>query len=571
MKKYIIYIGILIIGLLLGWVLFGNNRSETTKHNHNKIVSNQMWTCSMHPQIMQKEPGDCPICGMELIPAKADANGLSIDEFKLTENAVKLANIQTIVIADNSNASSYISLSGKIVANEKKNAIQVSYFSGRIEKLFINFTGKIVKKGQLLATIYSPELLSAQQELLTTSKLKETQPHLYKAVRNKLKLWKFSDKQINAIETSGKIMENFPIYANLSGTVTEKMVEVGQSIKQGQALFKITNLKSLWAQFDVYENQVEALKIGQLLEISTNAFPDKKITTTVSFINPVLDTKTRTSTLRANINNNKRVLKPGMFVEGKIKITSKNSSILIPSSAILWTGKRSIVYVKTKLNEPVFEMREVEIGEKLGNRYQILSGLKSGEEIVMNGVFTIDAAAQLQGKKSMINQDNITHKPHLNTKINNKRVKVVTTFQNQLKAVFDAYIILKNALIEDNSKKANKAAVKILDKLESVDMKLLNGKAHNTWMQLSAEIKKHTQALLLATDIKTQRDHFNPLSDKLIIAIEKFGIHTTVYSQFCPMANNNKGAYWLSTENKVLNPYYGNAMLTCGEVTKIIK
>ena len=232
MKKYIIYIGILVIGLLLGWVLFGNASNTETEHNHNEVAeTNQMWTCSMHPQIMKSEPGNCPICGMELIPAASGADGLLADQFKLTKNAMALANVQTTIVGNGKISGNAIKLSGKIVENEESNAVQVSYFSGRIERLNVSFTGEEIRKGQLLATIYSPELYAAQQELLTASSLKESQPALYKAVRNKLKLWKLSENQINNIETSGKVLENFPVYATVSGTVSEKLVEQGDYIR----------------------------------------------------------------------------------------------------------------------------------------------------------------------------------------------------------------------------------------------------------------------------------------------------------------------------------------------------
>ena len=583
MKKYSVYLGLLAIGLLFGWLLFGGDNSETKEHDHTKeVASNQMWTCSMHPQIMQPEAGDCPICGMDLIPAEAGADGLAADEFKLTENAMKLANIETTVIIDANESENSILLSGKIVENEKKNAVQVTYFSGRIEKLLINFTGEKIKKGQQLATIYSPELFAAQQELLTTAKLKESQPQLYKAVRNKLKLWKLSEAQINSIESSGKVIENFPVYATVSGTVTEKMVEIGQSVKQGQGLFKIADLQSLWAEFDVYESQVEFIKIGQNIEVSTNTQSDKTIISKVSFIDPVLNTKTRTVTLRVDLNNSKGLLKPGMFVKGKLNAKNKNGSLLVPSSAVLWTGKRSVVYVKTKQDQAIFEMREVQIGSKIGESYQVLEGLKNGDEVVTNGAFTVDAAAQLKGKKSMMNKSGGTvmtgHEGHLgmnqngqNIKMTNERIEVDSKFQKQLKAVFHEYIILKDALIKGDSKTSTQASSMMLKNLAEVDMKLLKGDAHNSWMQLSTDLKTHTRSLNSTADIKTQRNHFKPLSSSLILAVEKFGVNMQVYSQFCPMADNNTGGYWLSLEDKVLNPYFGDAMLKCGEVTKTIK
>ena len=199
MKKNIIYISIAVIaGLLAGYLIFGNSGTEqndvkdlsdmSDTHDHSGESENQMWTCSMHPQIMQPEPGDCPICGMDLIPAESGADGLAMNEIKMTENAMALANIQTSVVGKGQIGSNSLKLSGKIKANEESNAVQVIYFGGRIEKLYVNSTGERVRAGQRLATIYSPDLVAAQQELLTASSLKESQAELYKAVRNKLKL-----------------------------------------------------------------------------------------------------------------------------------------------------------------------------------------------------------------------------------------------------------------------------------------------------------------------------------------------------------------------------------------------
>ena len=285
MNKNIIYISVaVIVGLFGGYLIFGRGSADTATntvmdgHNHSEeIATNQMWTCSMHPQIMQPEPGDCPICGMDLIPAEAGADGLNANEIKMTENAMALANIQTSVVGQGQMGDNSLKLSGKIRPNEESNAVQVTYFGGRIEQLYVNSTGERVGAGQRLATIYSPELVAAQQELLTASSLKESQPELYKAVRNKLKLWKLSEKQINAIESAGKVQEYFPVFATVSGTVTHKMVEEGDYVKQGQPLYKIANFNTVWAEFDVYENQIALLKEGQTIKITTNLSPFKAI------------------------------------------------------------------------------------------------------------------------------------------------------------------------------------------------------------------------------------------------------------------------------------------------------
>ncbi|WP_411895121.1 efflux RND transporter periplasmic adaptor subunit [Winogradskyella sp. A2] len=590
MKKYIIYIGILAVGLLMGWFLFGGSSNTETEHNHDTVTeTNQMWTCSMHPQIMQPEIGDCPICGMDLIPAENSSDGLLVDQFKLTENAMALANIQTTIVGKGNVDGNTIKLSGKIAENEEANAVQVSYFSGRIERLNISFTGEEVRKGQLLATIYSPELYAAQQELITASSLKESQPALYKAVRNKLKLWKLSENQINQIEETQKVKENFPVYATVSGTVTEKLVEQGDYIKQGQPLLKIANLNTVWANFDVYENQIDLFKKGQEVLVTTNAYANKEFKGKVDFIEPILNTKTRTVTLRVVLNNKNDVFKPGMFVTANIeRVSSSNNEVLtIPASAVLWTGERSVVYLKTNPDQTVFEMREVVLGNQIGNEYEVLEGLFVGNEIVTNGIFTVDAAAQLQGKKSMMNKDGgkvmTGHEGHLGMDNNasnkesdhtnmNQRLTVSEKFQEQLKVVYNDYINLKDALVKEDSKNTSVNATSLLNNLSKVDMKLLSdNNAHTHWMSLAGDIQSSATSISKTSVIKTQRDHFKHLSSHLINAVQLFGVNEKVYVEFCPMADNNNGAYWLSKEEKVINPYFGDAMLTCGEVKQVIE
>lgn len=588
MKKYLFYLAILAVGLLLGWLLFGGSSKEKTDHNHDTVAENKMWTCSMHPQIMQSEPGNCPICGMDLIPAHGGSDGLSADQFKLTENALALANIQTTIVGKGNVEGNTIKLSGKIAENEEANAVQVSYFSGRIERLNISFTGEEVSKGQLLATIYSPELYAAQQELLTAASLKESQPKLYKAVRNKLKLWKLSEKQINQIESSGKVKENVPVYATVSGTVTEKLVEQGDYIKQGQPLLKIANLNTVWANFDVYENQINLFKKGQEVLITTNAYPNKEFKGKVDFIDPVLNTKTRTVTLRVVLNNKNDIFKPGMFVSANIEgISINNDEVLtIPTSAVLWTGERSVVYLKSNPDQPIFEMREVKLGNKIGNEYEVLEGLTIGNEIVTNGTFTVDAAAQLQGKKSMMNKVGgkvmTGHEGHLGVDNNflnkendhtnmNERLDVPKVFQKQLSKVYESYIKIKDALVLDDTSKVSNQANSLLENLSQVDMTLIKDEAHNHWMSLANEIKSSATSISATSDIKAQRDHFKHLSSHIINAVQLFGVNEKVYLEFCPMADNNNGAYWLSKEEHILNPYFGEAMLTCGEVKQVIE
>jgi len=568
MKKYIIYIGILIAGLLLGYLFFAEKGSE--KHDHTSSEETvQMWTCSMHPQIMRPEPGSCPICGMDLIPADATAEGLAPNQFKMTENALALANIQTTVVGSGMAEGRSIRLSGKVVENEEASVTQTAHFGGRIEKLYVNSTGASIGRGQLLALIYSPELLAAQQELLTAASLKENQPQLYNAVRNKLKLWKLSDKQIQEIEASGKVKENFPVYANVTGIVTEKLVEEGNYVDQGQPLYKIADLSTVWGEFDAYENQISLLQKGQPVTVHASAYPNKEFETKISFIDPILNTARRVVTVRVVLNNKDNLFKPGMFLEGVIEGTAKSSSedvITVPRSAVLWTGKRSLVYVKPDPSQPVFEMREVTLGDASGDNYVILDGLQGGEEIVTNGTFTVDAAAQLQGKKSMMGAQR--EKPSDKISAVTMKMDLNEAFENAFTGVKSNYIALKDAFVQSDVAEVQAQAKNTLRGLEKIDVSSLK----NMEKQHIGTIKNMLAAMLKSEDIEGQRAHFKILSDNMIaFATNLKNPDRQLYVQRCPMANENQGANWLSFEKEIRNPYFGEAMLTCGEVIKTIE
>ncbi|WP_440881679.1 efflux RND transporter periplasmic adaptor subunit [Tenacibaculum sp. C7A-26P2] len=565
MKKYLIYVGLVMLGLVLGKFFFSGSFDNTDTHNHNEEVmsTSEFWTCSMHPQVRQTELGDCPICGMDLIPAEVGDDGLSANQFKMTKNALALANVQTTVVGTDKSENTGLTLSGKIVENEELNTVQASFFSGRIESLKVSFTGERVSKGQLLATIYAPDLIKAQQELLTAASLKETQPALYKAVRNKLKLWKLSENQINQIEISKKVRENFPIYATVSGTVLEKMVNVGDYVKQGQGLLKMANLNSVWASFDVYENQIRMFKVGQTIKIKSNAYLGEIFKAKVIFIDPMVNPTTRVVKLRATIANREQKFKPGMFVTGEVENLkpNKDTNILIPASAVLWTGKRSVIYIKLKNGDPVFEMKEVILGAKNGDKYIILKGVSSGDEIVTNGVFTVDASAQLQGKKSMMNHE----------KSIKESFEVSIDFKKQLQEVYNSYIRIKDHLVETDKVKTKKESTMFNLRLNEVDMELLkNDRALEEWMTLEKILELSSLKMETLETIEEQRNQFRVLSNHLIMVVELFGIEETAYKQYCPMANSDKGAYWLSKEEKISNPYFGDKMLKCGEVKQVI-
>lgn len=579
MNKNILYIGVaVVVGLLAGYLIFGGSASESMTNKENSIMSDshdhsletakKMWTCSMHPQIMRREPGDCPICGMDLIPAESGVEGLAMNEIKMTKNAMALANVRTTVVGNEAvDGDNTVSLSGKIKMNEEANAIQASYFDGRIERLNVDYEGQQVKKGQLLATLYAPNLIAAQQELITAASLKESQPSLYKAVRNKLKLWKLSENQIDGIEESGKVKENFPIYATVSGTVAEKMASEGDYVKQGQPLLKVSNLNSVWAEFDAYENQIAQFKKGQNIKIVSSAYPNKTFDATVSFIDPILNAQTRTVTVRAVLKNKEGIFKPGMFVTGKVESKSEGPSeqLSIPASAVLWTGERSLVYVKTNPNEPVFEMREVTLGTRSGDIFTIASGLEYGDEIVTNGTFTVDAAAQLQGKKSMMNkgmEDGSTET------MTDMKMEFSIDFQEEFQNVLLSYLKMKDAFVDSNAKKVSTFAKATLKKIATIAESDL-GKMEKSHL---SQIKNMLTAISENDAIENQRDHFVVLNQNMVPIVMNIGaIDPQVFIQKCPMANNNQGAFWLSTTKEIRNPYYGEQMMTCGSVIDSVR
>ena len=407
---------ILLTGLLLGWLIFsGNNRNQssnqtTVEEAHDHSAEPTVWTCSMHPQIRMEEPGDCPICGMDLIPLHTSGSGdasIDPDAIQLSVEAAALANVQTTIVS-RQNPVKEVRLYGTIQVDERLSQSQTSHVSGRIEKLFVTFTGESVRRGQPIATIYSPELLNAQQELIEAAKMKDLQPALVQAVREKLRLWKLTDEQIARIEQSGEVSPLIDVVATSSGIVISKNVNQGDYVNTGTVLFNIADLSRVWAVFDAYESDLPFLKVGDRLEYTLQSLPGKTFSGRISFINPILDASTRTAKVRVETSNSRMELKPEMYANALINAPLKqyNNELVIPKSAILWTGKRSIVYVKQPDTEtPAFLLREIELGPSLGDAYVVLNGLNDGDEIVTNGAFTIDASAQLAGKRSMMNDE----------------------------------------------------------------------------------------------------------------------------------------------------------------------
>ena len=385
-KPWLGYAFMLAIGLILGFVFFSNS-SKKEAHQHTEAGKDEVYTCSMHPQIKQDKPGKCPICGMDLTPLKSTSNSKSnIDPnaVMMSEEAIALANIQTEVVGTGK-TNKEIRLFGKIKPSERSQQAQSAYVNGRVERLYINAIGDVVHKGQTVALIYSPELYTASQELIAALSYPDLQRKklvVYAAIE-KLKLLNVSQGEINSMIKSGKASPYMAIKANVSGTVISKNVEQGSYVKQGDVLLQIANLGSVWAVFEAYETDLPFIKVGQTVQFTAEGAPGTTFSGRISFVEPVLNAQTR---ITANLNK-------------------YSEDIVVPKSAVLWTGKRSIVYVKDESDGyPIFTLREVTLGPTLPDGYIVTEGLADGEEIVTNGVFAIDASAQLDGKPSMMNR-----------------------------------------------------------------------------------------------------------------------------------------------------------------------
>lgn len=475
MKRIITIIILIIIAFALG-LFFGSDSPNTMTseeiHDHSTSQNqSEVWTCSMHPQIRMPKPGQCPICGMNLIPeTSGDDQAEGERELKLSPAAIKLAEIQTTAV-ERKFIPAEIRLVGKVDYNETSVKNITAWIPGRLDRLFVDYTGIPVKKGDHMVSLYSPELLTAQEELIQALKsakelkgssmkiMRETSLETLQATRDKLRLWGLTTKQIENIEKRGKTTDHMTVYSPISGIVIHKNVEEGGYVKTGTLLYTVADMSKLWVKLDAYESDIVWLRYGQEVNIETEAYPGEEFKGTISFINPVLDEKTRTVKVRVNVSNKDEKLKPGMFVRaiihsrvaqsGKVMdealagkwicpmhpeiikdkkgscdicemplvtaeslgyATVKNTSmetppLVIPASAPLITGKRAIVYISIPDRPGIFEGREIILGSRVGDHYIVKEGLSEGELVVTKGNFKIDSALQIQAKPSMMSPE----------------------------------------------------------------------------------------------------------------------------------------------------------------------
>ena len=414
-KKFAIPLLIILLAIAAGggWFLWQNKeggKAADTKHIH------QLYTCSMHPFIIKEKPGLCPVCGMELIkkiesavkgvvqpagePKRADLH----EQVSLSEKQRVMANVATTGVK-NETLNKEINAVGIVQYNQSRQAKVTAWIAGRLEKLNVNSIGAFVSKEKAVAEIYSPDLVASQQEYLLALKSREQLKNspiasiaqngdgLVASARQRLLLFGVKEGQIAELEKSGKPNIRIPIYSPFSGVVIEKMVQQGQYVAMGEALFNIADLSSVWVEMEIYENEVSNIHLGQQVEIRSQAFPDKPSTGRIAFVYPFLDPKTRTVKARVELANPGMKLKPEMFVNAIIRVPL-SPSLVVPVTALMNTGKRKVVWVES--SPGMFESRTVQVGQQSGEKVQILSGLQSGDKVAVSGGYLIDSESQLK-------------------------------------------------------------------------------------------------------------------------------------------------------------------------------
>lgn len=459
----------ILLALALGlWLGSGLGEHPQTAATPQAPSAATVWTCSMHPAVRLPAPGQCPICFMDLIPLTEDAGGSDAPRrIELSATARALAEVRTQPVVRRA-ASAEVRMVGKLDYDETRLATITSWVAGRIERLFVDYTGVQVQKGDHLVELYSPELYAAQEELLQALRAVRDQEArgardnlgfaraTLEAVREKLSLLGLREQQIAEIEEQEAPTYRTTIYAPMGGIVIHRNAQQGMYVQTGSAIYTIADLSHLWVRLEAYESDLPWLRYGQEVEFTTRALPGETFRGTIAFIDPVLDARTRTVAVRVNVDNPDGRLKPQMFVRARVRAeiaaggkvmegtlagkwicpmhpevlkdepgacdqcgmdlvtpeslgythaTSADAPLplLVPTSAVLLTGRRAVVYVEVPDADGLsFEGREVVLGPRAGEHYLVERGLEEGERVVVHGAFKLDSALQIQARPSMM-------------------------------------------------------------------------------------------------------------------------------------------------------------------------
>ena len=590
------------LGLWWGYIIGSGGTEMPAEHAAagDEAAQVEMWTCAMHPQIRQPKPGQCPICAMDLVPVTGGGgDDAGPRELRLSPAARKLAEIQTAAV-ERRPVSAEVRMAGKVEYDETRVSHITAWVPGRLDRLYVDYTGVTVKRGDRMVALYSPELLAAQEELIQSIRaaekladsdvesLKRTAAETVEAVREKLRLWGLTPGQISEIEIRGAATDRVDILAPAGGVVVYKNALQGQYVTTGTQIYTIADLTMVWVKLDAYESDLPWIRTGQHVEFSAEAYPGEAFEGEVAFVDPVLDPVTRTAKVRVNLENPGGRLKPGMFVRAVLTagietVRDGRAPLVIPATAPLITGKRAVVYVE---KEPgLYNGTEVVLGPRAGGFYIVEEGLEEGQRVVTKGNFKIDSAIQIMAGPSMMNPEGGGPVPGHDHGAHGAaapgaqqpgeawtRHDAPAEFLGRLDDVYEAYLHIHRGLSLDDLEEGQAGARMLLKALGSVDMSLLSGPAHNAYMASLGDLKKSAEDLAAAGDIAKARESFSPLSGAAYATAKQFGTggRMPLNRFYCSMAFDDRGAYWMQSNTEVENPYWGSMMYRCGEMTEAV-
>lgn len=431
-RRTILVAGLAVVAVLAAfgagwWARDSRHPAEAPLHEHElepvKDDEGEIlyWTCTMHPSVKMAVPGKCPICAMDLVPVRKQAEAVETqtdgagpaDEadvsraslFTVDPRRQQLIGVRTAPVAARS-LDKTISTIGRVELDERRIVHVHTKFSGWISKLFVDFQWQHVRKGEPLFSIYSPDLVATQEEYLLALKASRTlgdhslqevsggADSLLKAARRRLELWDISDEQIDRLEETGEVQRDLIVYSPAEGHVTERKAYENMRVEPGTELYTLADHSAVWVHVEVYENDIPLVQIGQRATMTVESFPSRRFSGRVTYIEPHVMEQTRTLQVRLEFANPDLTLKPGMYADVTIGVPG-GTALAVPESAVLRTGQRDIVFVDH--GQGRMEVRQIELGRRSEDHYEVLRGLEAGENVVVAGNFLIDAESKVQG------------------------------------------------------------------------------------------------------------------------------------------------------------------------------